>query len=204
MPNDPPPSGDVEPTIDIHAAATSLVWSWIAGVTVGTLDVGESADRRHQPDHWIVGPSPIAVDESSIPDSESDPDDESTSPLPAEVAVSELDVVAAAAGLEALAVEAYTIAREAATAGSFGQVPPAIVNYLDTAYGHHQVALETWNRVLAAAGRPTVVEAPADLATAVAEQFAAAIDGAGAARVVLGVERTAAATYLNAAGGPGL
>ena len=92
------------------------------------------------------------------------------------------------------------MARSATTDGGFGDVPPAIVDYLDTAHRHHQIALETWNRVLATAGRPTVVEAPANLATAVAEQFAAAIDGVGAARVALGVERTAAATYLNALG----
>jgi hypothetical protein len=54
--------------------------------------------------------------------------------------------------------------------------------------------------VLAAAGLPTVVGAPAELASAVSEQFAAVTDGAGAARVVLGVERTAAATYLDALG----
>ena len=39
------PSGDLEPAIDIHAAATSLVGPW---------NVGEPVDRGHQPDHWIV------------------------------------------------------------------------------------------------------------------------------------------------------
>jgi Ferritin-like domain len=162
-----------------------------------------------------ASPGQSSTPESSIPPSEpeqvpthstecevtgSDPDDGSTHPLPGEVAVSELEIVAAAARLEALAVDAYTIAREAGTAGRFGDVPPALADYLDAALGHHRVALEAWNRVLAAAGRPTVFEAPADLATPIAEQFAAVTDGVGAARVALGVEQAASATYLEAVG----
>jgi Ferritin-like domain len=105
-----------------------------------------------------------------------------------------------AASVEVLAVNAYTTARDAGRAGTFGDVPPAIAEYIDTVLGHHQVVLDAWNGVLVAAGRPAVTLAPVDLAIAISEQLAAVTDGAGVARVALGVERLAAATYLDALG----
>ena len=97
-----------------------------------------------------------------------------------------------------LAVNTYTTARHATTAGGFGAVPPAIAQYLDTALDHHQVALEAWNGVLVSAGRPAVTLAPVGLASDVNEQLAATTDAAGATGVALHVERIAAATHLDA------
>lgn len=99
-----------------------------------------------------------------------------------------------------LAVNAYTAAHEATTAGSLGDVPSAIAQYVDTARGHHQAALDAWNGVLLAAGRPAITRAPIDLAISINEQLGAVTDGAGAAKVAFSLERIAAATYFDALG----
>jgi hypothetical protein len=105
-----------------------------------------------------------------------------------------------AASVEVLAVDAYTTVREAGTTAGFGDLPPAIAQYVDTALDHHQVALGAWNAVLVAAGRPAITVAPVDLASAISEQLGAVTDGAGAARVASGLEGLVAATYLDALG----
>jgi len=99
-----------------------------------------------------------------------------------------------------LAVSTYSVAREAATAGTYGEVPAAIARYIDTALSHHQAALDAWNGVLVAAARPAVTQAPVNLAISLNEQFGAVASPIGAARVVLSLERLAAATYLDALG----
>lgn len=103
-----------------------------------------------------------------------------------------------AASLEVLAVNTYTSALEAATAGDLGEVPPAVAEFVGTALEHHQAALDAWNAVLDGAGEPAVTEPPADLAAAVAEQFGAVTDVAGAAELALSLEQTASDTYLDA------
>lgn len=103
-----------------------------------------------------------------------------------------------AASLEVLAVNTYTSALEAATAGALGEVPPAVAEFVGTALEHHQAALDAWNGVLDGAGEPAVTEPPADLAAAVAEQFGAVTDVVGAAELALSLEQTASDTYLDA------
>jgi Ferritin-like domain len=147
-----------------------------------------------QPDQ---APTPTDGCEPTGPESTGDG---STHPLPGEVAEDELAIVAVAASMEVLAVDAYTTVREAGTTAGFGDLPPAIAQYVDTAVDHHQVALDAWNAVLVAAGRPAINVAPVDLASAISEQLGAVTDGAGAARVALGLERLVAATYLEALG----
>lgn len=155
--------------------------------------------------------------ESSVPSSEPEPQpstttdeceaagseptgDGSTGPLPGEIADGDLAIAAVAASIEVLAVNTYTIAREAATGGTFGDVPPAVARYVETALSHHQAALEAWNGVLLAAARPAVTRAPVNLAISLNEQFGAAASAIGAARVTLSLEQLAAATYLDALG----
>ena len=124
----------------------------------------------------------------------------STSPLPDQIAEADLTIAAVLASVEVLAVSAYTTARDAGAAGSFGDVPPAVAQYVDTTLGHHQAALVEWNGVLVAAGRPAVLSAPVNLAISISEQFDFVTDAAGTARLALSLERLAAATYLDAVG----
>jgi hypothetical protein len=117
---------------------------------------------------------------------------------PAGDASGDLEIGAFAASLEVLAVNTYTAAAEAATGGKLGEVPPAVVEFVTTALGHHQEALDAWNGVLTEAGEPEVTEPPADLKATVDEEFGKVTDVVGAARLALMLEQIAAATYLEA------
>ena len=107
-------------------------------------------------------------------------------------------VAALAASLEVLAVNTYTAALDAATSGALGEVPPAVAEFVTTAQGQHQAHLDAWNEVLTSAGQPEVDAPPADLEQTVNDMFAEVTDVAGAARLALLLEDTAAATYLSA------
>ena len=125
-------------------------------------------------------------------------DDPALHPLPSEIVDDELGTVALLAGIEVVAVNAYTMVLGAATAGSLGAVPPAVAHYGATALDHHRVALDAWNRVLMAVGRPAVTQPPATLAITIDEQLGAITDGAALLDVAFIMERIAAATYLDA------
>lgn len=103
-----------------------------------------------------------------------------------------------AAGLEVLAVGTYKAALDAATAGSLGAVPPAVAEYVTTAMGHHQAALDKWNEVLTANGEDVVTEPDATLKPTVDAEFAKVKDVNGAAALALMLEEIAAATYQKA------
>ena len=125
-------------------------------------------------------------------------DDPALHPLPSEIVEDELGTVALLAGIEVVAVNAYTMVLGAATAGNLGAVPPVVAHYGATALDHHRVALDAWNRVLMAVGRPAVTQPPADLAITINEQLGAITDGAELLDVAFIIERIAAATYLDA------
>jgi rubrerythrin len=110
----------------------------------------------------------------------------------------DLEVAAAAAGLEVLAVNTYKAALDAATAGKLGSVPPAVAEYVTTAESHHQAALDAWNEVLTGAGEQAVDAPPADLEKTVNDAFGKVTDITGAAELALMLEQTAAATYQKA------
>jgi len=112
----------------------------------------------------------------------------------------DLDIAAVAASLEVLAVNTYGAALDAAGAGSLGDVPPAVGEFVTVVQGQHQEALDAWNGVLTGAGRPAVTEPPADLAAQVNEMFGMVTDVVGAAQLALTLESIAAATYLSALG----
>ncbi|MEP7203165.1 MAG: ferritin-like domain-containing protein [Ilumatobacteraceae bacterium] len=110
----------------------------------------------------------------------------------------DLKVAALAAGLEVLAVGTYKAALDAASAGSLGEVPAAVGEFVTVAMAQHQKQLDAWNGVLAGAGSAEVTEPNATLKPTVDAAFAKVTDVAGAASLALMLEQIAAATYLNA------
>lgn len=103
-----------------------------------------------------------------------------------------------AAGLEALAVGTYKAALDAATAGKLGEVPPAGAEFVKVAMAQHQQHQDAWNKVLTDAGAAAVTEPDQGLKPTVDQAFAKVTDFAGAAKLALLLEETAAATYLKA------
>jgi len=108
----------------------------------------------------------------------------------------DLDVAAAAAGLEKLAVDTYTAAGTLATTGKLGaSVPPAVVTYVTTAAKQHQDALDAWNKVLTAGGRQAVTAPTASLAPTVNAAAGKLTDIPGTATLALRLEDYASQTY---------
>lgn len=107
----------------------------------------------------------------------------------------DLDVATAAAGLEKLAVDTYTAAGAAATAGKLGAVPPAVATFVTTAARQHQEALDSWNRVLTGAGRQAVSAPAAALSPTVNAEFAKVTTIPAAATLALRLEDFASQTY---------
>lgn len=128
-----------------------------------------------------TGSTPTETDTSTAPDTSAD-----------------LAVAGLAAGLEVLAVGTYKAALDAATAGKLGAVPPAVAEFVKTAMAHHQVHLDSWNKVLEGAGKPKVTEPNPTLKPTVDAAFAKVTDAGGAAGLALMLEEIAAQTYLKA------
>ncbi len=110
----------------------------------------------------------------------------------------DLKVAGLAAGLEVLAVGTYKAALDAAGAGSLGEVPAAVGEFVTVAMAQHQEHLDAWNKVLSGAGLAEVTEPDATLKPTVDAEFAKVTDVAGAAKLALLLEQIASATYLNA------
>lgn len=110
----------------------------------------------------------------------------------------DLAIAMGAAGLELLAVNTYTAALDAATAGDLGEVPPAVAEFATTAKDQHQAALDAWNGVLSDAGEQEVTMPPADLEETVNQQFGQVTDVVGVAELANMLEQTASQTYLDA------
>ena len=108
----------------------------------------------------------------------------------------DLEVAAAAAGLEKLAFDTYTAAGQLATTGKLGaSVPPAVVTFVTTAAKQHQEALDNWNKVLTGAGRPAVTAPTAALKPTVDAAAGKLTDVPGAATLALRLEDYASQTY---------
>lgn len=118
-------------------------------------------------------------------------------PLPAP-SEGDAKTAAFAAGLEALAVGTYKAALDAATANKLGAVPPAGAEFVKVAMAQHQEHQNAWNKILTDAGQSAVTEPDAGLKPVVDQKFGQVKDFAGAARLALLLEETAAATYLKA------
>lgn len=118
-------------------------------------------------------------------------------PLPAP-SEGDARTTAFAAGLEALAVGTYKAALDAATANKLGAVPPAGAEFVKVAMAQHQEHQNAWNKILTDAGQSAVTEPDPGLKPVIDEKFSQVTDFAGAARLALLLEETAAATYLKA------
>jgi len=125
-------------------------------------------------------------------------EDETTTTAGGGGAEADAEIAMLAASLEVLAVSTYQSAADAATGGALGEVPPAVVEFVTTALGQHQEALDAWNGVITGAGGDEVTDPPADLAATVEDAFGQVTDVAGAAELALMLEQIAADTYLDA------
>ncbi len=107
----------------------------------------------------------------------------------------DLAVAATAASLENLAVSAYTAALQAAQAGKFGTVPPAIATFVTTAMQQHRDHAGAWNSLLVAAGKKKVTVTDPALTPTVNQKFAQVTTLTQLAQLALLLENTAAQTY---------
>jgi hypothetical protein len=110
----------------------------------------------------------------------------------------DLAVVALAASLENLAVGTYQAGIDAATKGSLGEVPPAVVTFAQTAQSQHRDHAAAWNAVLTGAGKKAVSGVDTTVKKSVDQAFAKVKDVPGLAKLALDLEDVAAATYLAA------
>jgi hypothetical protein len=112
----------------------------------------------------------------------------------------DLAVVALAASLEHLAVGTYQAGIDAATKGSLGAVPPAVVTFAQTVQGQHKAHAAAWNAVLTGAGKQAISGVDTTVKKSVDKAFAQVKDVPGLAKLALELENGAAATYLAAIG----
>jgi hypothetical protein len=110
----------------------------------------------------------------------------------------DLAVVALAASLENLAVGTYQAGIDAATKGSLGEVPPAVVTFAQSAQSQHKDHAAAWNAVLTGAGKKAVSGVDMTVKKSVDKTFAAVKDVPGLAKLALDLENVAAATYIAA------
>ena len=110
----------------------------------------------------------------------------------------DLAVVALAASLENLAVGTYQAGIDAATKGSLGEVPPAVVTFAMTAQSQHKDHAAAWNGVLTGAGKKAVSGVDTTVKKSVDKAFAGVTDVPGLAKLALDLENVAAATYIAA------
>jgi hypothetical protein len=110
----------------------------------------------------------------------------------------DLAVVALAASLENLAVGTYQAGIDAATKGSLGAVPPAVVTFAQTAQSQHKDHAAAWNAVLTGAGKKAVTGVDTTVKKSVDQAFAKVSDVPGLAKLALDLEGVAAATYVAA------
>lgn len=114
-------------------------------------------------------------------------------------AAHDLNTAAVAAGVEKVSVDTYTAVGRLATDGKLGAaIPPAVATFVATATGHHQQALNRWNKLLTDAGRPEVTAPKEALRTVVDMATARVTDVPGVARLALRLEDYASQTYQKA------
>ena len=113
----------------------------------------------------------------------------------------DLAVVGLAAALENLAVGTYQAGIDAATAGTLGAVPPAVVEFAMTAQRQHQDHADAWNGVLTGAGKKAVTGVDLTVKKSVDKAFGQVTDVGGLAKLALDLENVASATYLAAIDG---
>ncbi|HVU60140.1 MAG TPA: ferritin-like domain-containing protein [Mycobacteriales bacterium] len=111
----------------------------------------------------------------------------------------DLKVVALAAALENLAVAGYGLVLANAGKGVYGKVPPAIAQFATVVQKQHSDHAAAWNGVLRSAGLPQVSGTPLTIAPQAVSALKSAKTLPDVAKVALGLENTAAQTYVFAA-----
>ena len=107
-----------------------------------------------------------------------------------------------AASVENLLATTYQTALGAAGDGKLGTVPASLSTLLQTLESHHRDHAAAWNAILTAAGLSAVTGVDATMQTSVAQPALTSLRSAtGLAELAAGLERIAAATYLQAAQG---
>ena len=92
----------------------------------------------------------------------------------------------------------YQAGIDAATKGTLGAVPPAVVTFAITAQSQHQDHAAAWNGVLTGAGKKAITGVDLTVKKSVDKAFAMVKDVPGLAMLALDLENVAAATYLAA------
>lgn len=196
-----------------------LLGGAVAGLAAVTAACADDEDASDAPTPQPGDASPDGTTDASSPDGATaggDTDQENdivvadgdvdggrdpnnpTAAEPSAALAEDLDTAAFAAGLEVLAIDTYRRTAEAAASGALGPVPPAVAELLTTVMGHHQAALDQWNRALAVSGKPQVTKPDPTLQPTVDAALKMVVDVPSAARLALMLEDTAAATYLAA------
>jgi hypothetical protein len=110
----------------------------------------------------------------------------------------DLKIAALATALENSAVMTYQAGIDAATAGTLGTVPPAVVTFAQTAQQQHRDHAAAWNAILTGAGKPEVTGVDTTVQDGVVTPALEQVtDVAGLAELALELENVAAATYLS-------
>ncbi len=172
----------------VGAAATVAAATAISGVGQAAFAGAKNGQTAQEPD--------VKVNKGDV-DGGRDPNNP-TAVKPSAALAQDLPTATFAAGLEVLAVNTYKQTATAAARGALGAVPPAVAEFVITAMGHHQAALDQWNRVLAISGRPQVTAPDAGLQPMVTAALRDVTDAVGASRLALMLEDIAAQTYLAA------
>lgn len=111
----------------------------------------------------------------------------------------DLDFAAGAAAIERMAVDHFTGTSRALTEGRYGAlVPQALAALVATAVGHHQQALNAWNKALVVGGRAEVSAPPPKAQEALNTAGLQVADVLAAATLALRVEDYACQTYQRA------
>jgi len=106
-------------------------------------------------------------------------------------------IATTAASLENLAVAAYTMGIQAATAGKLGTVPPAVVSFATTAKMQHAAHAQAFNSVVTAAGGQAYTKPDPAVLPTVTAAFAKVSTVPELAMLALELESVAANTYFN-------
>ena len=109
----------------------------------------------------------------------------------------DLRVVGMAASLENSGVATYQAGIAAATAGKLGTVPPAVVNFAETAMAQHEDHQKAWNAVLTSAGKKPVTAVDPVIQPTITTAFTKVTNVTGLAKLALMVENIAGETYQN-------
>jgi len=170
----------------------------VAAVTAACSDDSNDDPRGSE---GIGGSDPAQEPDVRVNPGDVDGGRDPNNPTAAEVSsalAQDLPMAAFAAGLEVLAVNTYRQTAQAAARGALGEVPPAVAEFVTTAMGHHQAALNEWNRALVLGGQPEVTTPDPVLGPKVAAAFRSVNSAVAASRLALMLEDIASQTYLAA------